>query len=116
MIIVSHSAKIAEGIQDLMKEMAPAVPIHLAGGLDDGAIGTDVNRILEALGQVEGEALLLSDIGSATMNAELAIDMYEGDKQLAFFDGPIVESAFIASVSSGNGMSLADIVGQLKQQ
>nr|WP_256442698.1 MULTISPECIES: dihydroxyacetone kinase phosphoryl donor subunit DhaM [unclassified Exiguobacterium] len=116
MIIVSHSSKIAEGIQDLMKEMAPVVPIHLAGGLEDGAIGTDVNRILTALNDVKGEALLLSDIGSATMNAELAIDMYEGDKEVAFFDGPIVESAFIASVSSGNDMSLSDIVEQLKQQ
>nr|WP_285800485.1 MULTISPECIES: dihydroxyacetone kinase phosphoryl donor subunit DhaM [unclassified Exiguobacterium] len=116
MIIVSHSSKIAEGIQDLMKEMAPVVPIHLAGGLEDGAIGTDVNRILTALNEVKGEALLLSDIGSATMNAELAIDMYEGDKEVAFFDGPIVESAFIASVSSGNDMSLSDIVEQLKQQ
>ncbi|WDH75014.1 dihydroxyacetone kinase [Exiguobacterium marinum] len=99
-----------------MKEMAPVVPIHLAGGLEDGAIGTDVNRILTALNEVKGEALLLSDIGSATMNAELAIDMYEGDKEVAFFDGPIVESAFIASVSSGNDMSLSDIVEQLKQQ
>ncbi len=99
-----------------MKEMAPIVPIHLAGGLEDGAIGTDVNRILTALNEVKGEALLLSDIGSATMNAELAIDMYEGDKEVAFFDGPIVESAFIASVSSGNDMSLSDIVEQLKQQ
>ncbi len=99
-----------------MKEMAPVVPIHLAGGLEDGAIGTDVNRILTALNDVKGEALLLSDIGSATMNAELAIDMYEGDKEVAFFDGPIVESAFIASVSSGNDMSLSDIVEQLKQQ
>ncbi|WP_275531720.1 dihydroxyacetone kinase phosphoryl donor subunit DhaM [Exiguobacterium sp. AT1b] len=116
MIIISHSAKIAEGIQDLMKEMAPSVPIHLAGGLEDGSIGTDVTRILEALDQVKGEALLLSDIGSATMNAELAIDMYEGSKEVAFFDGPIVESAFIASVSSGNDMSLTDIVEQLKQQ
>ncbi|WP_353047887.1 MULTISPECIES: dihydroxyacetone kinase phosphoryl donor subunit DhaM [unclassified Exiguobacterium] len=116
LIIVSHSSKIAEGIQDLMKEMAPVVPIHLAGGLEDGAIGTDVNRILTALNDVKGEALLLSDIGSATMNAELAIDMYEGDKEVAFFDGPIVESAFIASVSSGNDMSLSDIVEQLKQQ
>ncbi|WP_353047902.1 MULTISPECIES: dihydroxyacetone kinase phosphoryl donor subunit DhaM [unclassified Exiguobacterium] len=116
LIIVSHSSKIAEGIQDLMKEMAPVVPIHLAGGLEDGAIGTDVNRILTALNEVKGEALLLSDIGSATMNAELAIDMYEGDKEVAFFDGPIVESAFIASVSSGNDMSLSDIVEQLKQQ
>nr|WP_276312643.1 dihydroxyacetone kinase phosphoryl donor subunit DhaM [Exiguobacterium qingdaonense] len=116
MVIVSHSAKIAEGIQDLMKEMAPSVPIHLAGGLEDGAIGTDVNRILTALDHVEGEALLLSDIGSATMNAELAIDMYEGDKKVAFFDGPIVESAFIASVSSGNDMSLSDIVNQLNEQ
>ncbi|WP_024371331.1 dihydroxyacetone kinase phosphoryl donor subunit DhaM [Exiguobacterium aurantiacum] len=115
LIIVSHSAKIAEGIQDLLKEMAPTVPIHLAGGLEDGSIGTDVTRILEALEAVDKEALLLSDIGSATMNAELAIDMYEGDKDVQFYDGPIVESAFVAAVSSGNGMELEQIMEQLKQ-
>ncbi|WP_330857570.1 dihydroxyacetone kinase phosphoryl donor subunit DhaM [Exiguobacterium sp. SL-10] len=114
LIIVSHSAKIAEGIQDLMKEMAPTVPIHLASGLEDGSIGTDVTRILEAIEVVDKEALILSDIGSATMNAELAVDMYEGDKTIQFYDGPIVESAFVASVSSGNGMDVAQIVEQLK--
>ncbi len=95
--------------------MAPTVPIHLAGGLEDGSIGTDVTRILEALEAVDKEALLLSDIGSATMNAELAIDMYEGDKDVQFYDGPIVESAFVAAVSSGNGMELEQIMEQLKQ-
>ncbi|WP_371816165.1 dihydroxyacetone kinase phosphoryl donor subunit DhaM [Exiguobacterium sp. s150] len=114
--MVSHSKKIAEGIQDLLKEMAPTVPIHLAGGLEDGSIGTDVTRILEAIEAVDKEALLLSDIGSATMNAELAIDMYEGDKAVQFYDGPIVESAFVAAVSSGNGMELEQIMDQLKQE
>lgn len=96
--------------------MAPTVPIHLAGGLEDGSIGTDVTRILEAIEAVDKEALLLSDIGSATMNAELAIDMYEGDKAVQFYDGPIVESAFVAAVSSGNGMELDQIMDQLKQE
>jgi len=114
LIIVSHSAKIAEGIQDLMKEMAPSVPIHLASGLEDGSIGTDVTRILDAIEAVDKEALILSDIGSATMNAELAVDMYEGEKTVQFYDGPIVESAFVASVSAGNGMDVAQIVEQLK--
>ncbi|MFN4215504.1 dihydroxyacetone kinase phosphoryl donor subunit DhaM [Exiguobacterium sp.] len=114
--MVSHSAKIAEGIQDLLKEMAPAVPIHLAGGLEDGTIGTDVNRILEVVEQVDEAALLLSDIGSATMNAELALDLYEGDKDVQFYDGPIVESAFVAAVSAGNGMNLEQIMEQLKHE
>lgn len=96
-----------------MREMAPSVPIHLASGLEDGSIGTDVNRILEAIEHVDDQALILSDIGSATMNAELAIDMYEGDKKINFYDGPIVESAFVASVSSGNGMGIQQIIDQL---
>lgn len=94
--------------------MAPSVPIHLAGGLEDGAIGTDVNQILASIDQVDEQAIILSDIGSATMNAELALDLYEGDKTIQFFDGPIVESAFVAAVSSGNGMDITQIVEQLK--
>ncbi len=97
-----------------MKEMAPSVPIHVASGLEDGSIGTDVTRILEAIDAIENEALILTDIGSATMNAELAVDMYEGEKTIQFFDGPIVESAFVAAVSSGNGMNVSQIVDQLK--
>lgn len=97
-----------------MKEMAPSVPIHLASGLEDGSIGTDVTRILDAVEAVDKAALILSDIGSATMNAELAVDMYEGDKAIQFYDGPIVESAFVAAVSSGNGMGIDQIMEQLK--
>jgi dihydroxyacetone kinase DhaKLM complex PTS-EIIA-like component DhaM len=45
-VIVSHSAKIAEGIREMAAQMAkPGQKIVAAGGVDGGVIGTDAVRI-----------------------------------------------------------------------
>ncbi len=50
LVIVSHSWKIAEGVCDLANEMAGGNPgIIAAGGLEDGSIGTDAQRIADAI-------------------------------------------------------------------
>ena len=51
-VIVSHSGKLAEGVVDLAKMMAPDVPMAAAGGLEDGSFGTSFERILEAVNEV----------------------------------------------------------------
>ena len=38
-VIVSHSQKLAEGVVELAKIMAPAAQLEAAGGLDYGGIG-----------------------------------------------------------------------------
>ena len=49
-VIVSHSPKIAEGIRDLALEMAQGYEgLYCAAGLEDGTIGTDAVRIMEAI-------------------------------------------------------------------
>ena len=37
-VFVSHSARIAEGLVDLARQMAPSAALVAAGGTDDGAI------------------------------------------------------------------------------
>ena len=50
LVIVSHSAALAEGVVELAREMGGEdVAIEAAGGLDDGAIGTDAARVLAAV-------------------------------------------------------------------
>ena len=49
-VIVSHSCKVAEGIYDLVMQMASENEhIFPAGGLEDGSIGTDAFKIREAI-------------------------------------------------------------------
>ena len=76
LVVVSHSAKVAEGVVELASQMAGDVRIQAAGGTDDGGIGTDATLIAEAIGAAdEGDGVLvLVDLGSAVLSAQLAID------------------------------------------
>jgi len=50
LVLVSHSAAIADGLAELVAQVAgPDVPIVAAGGGPDGSFGTDGGRVLEAL-------------------------------------------------------------------
>ena len=109
-VIVSHSWKIAEGICDLAREMAQEHHgIIPAGGLDDGSIGTDAARIMNAVLEADdGEGvIILADIGSGIMSAETAIELLadEGHEVRAVIaDAPVVEGAICAAVeAAGNG-------------
>ena len=55
LVIVSHSARLAGGVAELAEQMAQGkVAIAAAGGTADGALGTSVEKILEALHAVDG--------------------------------------------------------------
>ena len=54
-VIVSHSSKLAEGVVDLTKMMAPDVPIAAAGGMEDGNFGTSFDKIYQAVEEVYSE-------------------------------------------------------------
>ena len=115
-VIVSHSGKLAEGVVDLAKMMAPDVPMAAAGGLEDGSFGTSFERILEAVNEVYSEdgVLLLMDLGSAAMTAEMVLESLEGQK-LARADCPLVEGAVVAAVNAAGGMSFDDILKELEK-
>lgn len=109
-VLVSHSEKLAEGLADVASEMAPNVRILPAGGTDAGGIGTSYEHIEEAITRArEGgqEVLVLSDLGSATMTAEAAIEACAGGVQLA--DVPFVEGAVSAAVAAQGGGDLASV-------
>ena len=115
-VIVSHSGKLAEGVVDLAKMMAPDDPMAAAGGLEDGSFGTSFERILEAVNEVYSEdgVILLMDLGSAVMTAEMVLESLEGQK-LAMADCPLVEGAVVAAVNAAGGMSFDDILKELEK-
>lgn len=114
LVIVSHSAKIAEGVVDLALQMAQGYDgIRAAGGLDSGEIGTDAARIMNAVEEVNtGDGvLILCDLGSAIMSAETAIELLDDqDIQIKIADAPLVEGAIVAAVEAFAGESLDSVL------
>jgi phosphoenolpyruvate---glycerone phosphotransferase subunit DhaM len=114
LVVVSHSAKIAEGVVELAGQMPGAVRIWAAGGAADGGIGTDATLIAEAIAAAdEGEGVLvLVDLGSAVLSAQLAIDeLVDEDTRgrVRIAEAPVVEGAFFAAVQASTGSGLEEV-------
>jgi PTS hybrid protein len=110
-VVVSHSALIAEGAVELARQMAPAVRFAAAGGMDTGGIGTSFDRIAAALAAVtspEG-TVVLCDLGSAVLTAEMAVEA-SGDPRARIADAPLVEGTVAAAVASASGAALTDVI------
>lgn len=117
-VIVSHSWKIAEGIKDLCAQVAPRASIIAAGGMEDLEIGTDAVKIMEAISEANngGGVVILADLGSGVMSAEMAIDLLEDETiDARMVDAPIVEGAVAAAVEAGCGSDI-DAVMQAAEE
>lgn len=104
-VVVSHSEKIADGAAELSAQMAPDVMILAAGGTSDGRIGTSLEKVLAALEQVSGGdgAVILTDLGSAVMTAESALEFAGDPADVVLADAPLVEGTVAASVAAQGG-------------
>ena len=118
LVIVSHSPKIAEGIKELALEMAQGyTQLYTAGGLEDGTIGTDAVRIMEAIQAADtGDGVLvMADLGSGVMSSETAIDMLDGEVNVKLADAPIVEGSIVAAVEASIGKSLDEVLAETEK-
>ncbi len=115
-VIVSHSWKISEGVCELAQEMAQGFEkLISAGGLEDGSIGTDAQRIADAIVEADtGDGVvILADIGSSIMSSETAIELLEEEGReinAVIADAPIVEGAVCAVVEAANGGSIDSVL------
>ena len=111
LVIVSHSAKLAEGVAELASQMAPDVLVLPAGGMEDGTLGTDYERVCAALEQADtGQgAVLIYDLGSARMIADLAVEGHANPLHAIVVDAPVVEGAVAAAVAAQGGADLAGV-------
>lgn len=106
LVLVSHSAKLAEGLAELAAQMAPDVAIIPAGGLaHGGGIGTDYDEVVAATQRADsgGGVVLLYDLGSAQMTAELAVETLADPSMAVVVDAPLVEGAVAAAVAAQGG-------------
>jgi PTS hybrid protein len=114
LVVVSHSAKVAEGVVEMAAQMAEGVRIRAAGGADDGGIGTDANLIAEAITAAdEGDGVLvLVDLGSAVLSAQLAIDEFVEEEtrgRVRIAEAPVVEGAVVAAIQAATGSPLDEV-------
>lgn len=113
-VIVSHSAKVAEGAADMVRQMVGAeVPLAFCGGNPAGGLGTNVEAIMAAIDRAwsdKGVAILV-DLGGAETNSEMAIEMLPADRQrkVIVCNAPIVEGSVMAATEASGGASLVDV-------
>lgn len=114
-VIVSHSAKIAEGICELAKQMGcEGQKILPAGGMSDGSIGTDTMLIFRSVLEAdEGDGVIvLADLGSAVLSTETAFEFLSEEQRsrVSIADAPVVEGAILATVQASVGAPLDEVM------
>ncbi|HWK25737.1 MAG TPA: phosphoenolpyruvate--protein phosphotransferase [Solirubrobacter sp.] len=118
LVIVSHSTELAEGVAVLAREMGGSeVAIEPAGGLEDGAIGTDAERVRAAVERIRSDdgVLVLMDLGSALMSAEFALEMLSEDGgPVKLSEAPLVEGAVAAAARARGGGSLDEVAAEAR--
>ena len=91
------------------------VGISQAGGPSDGpeALGTDAFKILSAINEVwcEDGVLLLMDVGSSVMSAEIALEMLpeRQRRKCLLSNAPLVEGAIVAALHASLGEPLQSV-------
>ena len=111
-VLVSHSALLAEGLAELLRTLAgDEVEIVAAGGGPDGDLGTDGDRVANAFAAADSGdgAIVLVDLGSAilTVNAVLS---EEPGLNVTLADAPLVEGGVAAAVTASTGATLEQVV------
>ena len=119
LVLLSHSRKIVEGTKELAEEMAREAPIFVAGGTDDGSMGSSYELIkdtIEKAFSADG-VIILYDLGSSAMTAALVLDDLDEQMRarIKLMNAPLVEGAVAAAVEINSGANLEDVEMVLKE-
>ncbi|WP_422934927.1 dihydroxyacetone kinase phosphoryl donor subunit DhaM [Sinomonas sp. P47F7] len=114
LLIVSHSARLAEGVVELAAQMAGSVPLVAAGGTDDGGVGTSFEKILSGVAEADrGEGVvIMTDLGSAVMTAESVLEFLDDEQRsrVRLADAALVEGSVAAAVAAESGAGVDAVV------
>ncbi|MDY7022461.1 MAG: dihydroxyacetone kinase phosphoryl donor subunit DhaM [Cyanobacteriota bacterium] len=116
-VLVSHSAKLAEGVAELAQQMVQNnVTIAVAAGIDDSEnpLGTDVLKIQAAIESVYTETgvVVLMDLGSAIPSTEMAVEFLTPEQQqnVKLCEAPLVEGTIAAAVQASIGADIQQVL------
>jgi dihydroxyacetone kinase phosphotransfer subunit len=120
LVLVSHSASIAEGLAELVGQVAgPDVPVVAAGGGPDDSLGTDGGKVLEAMrsAAVGSGAVVLMDLGSSVLSVRAALQELDEETRgkLEIADAPLIEGAIAAGVTASTGAAVADVAAAARE-
>ncbi|MFG2874333.1 PTS-dependent dihydroxyacetone kinase phosphotransferase subunit DhaM [Streptomyces sp. NPDC048337] len=113
-VLVSHSAAVAESVAELARGLAaggPMAPVAAAGGTTEGGLGTSAELIVAAAREVDRGAgvALLADLGSSVLTVKALLLEDELPPGSRLVDAPFVEGAVAALVAASAGAPLAAV-------
>ncbi|HEY2522344.1 MAG TPA: dihydroxyacetone kinase phosphoryl donor subunit DhaM [Streptosporangiaceae bacterium] len=118
-VLVSHSAALAEGAAELASQVAGGtVPVIPAGGTDDGGLGTSAAKVEQAIKQADRGAgvLIVPDLGSAVLTVRaLLADPDDLPGPVELVDAPFVEGVVAATVTAAAGADIAAVRGAAEE-
>src|SRR5436305_12458359 len=114
-VVVSHSRALARAAVELAGQMlhGRGPTVALAAGLDETTLGTDAVQVKEAIEPVDSPdgVVVLLDLGSALLSAELALDLLDDPPRdrVLLSPAPLVEGLLAAVVTAAAGGTTADV-------
>src|SRR3954452_20590639 len=118
LVVVSHSRALADAAVALAREMlhGSQLSIGVAAGLAATTFGTDAPAIVDAITAADdGEGVVvLMDLGSAVLSAEMALDMVDPElrDRTLLCPAPLVEGLVVAAVAAAGGASPAEVAAE----
>ena len=117
-LLASHSNKVAEGLREILVQMAPDVNIQVSGGDNEGNIGSNFEEINEIINKyaTDDGLVIFFDLGSSMLNCQMAIDMLDEEKKSkVYLSGtPIVETSVQVAVNASAGQTLEETIEYLE--
>src|SRR5437773_623502 len=117
-VVVSHSRALARAAVALAQELLHGKPVRIevAAGLDERTFGTDAVQIVAAIRSADdGQGVVvLMDLGSALLSAELALDLLDEPTRAGVLlcPAPLVEGLIVAAVAAAGGAGHAEVAAE----
>ena len=105
-VLVSHSAELAQGAAHLAAQVSGGtVTIIAAGGTDDGELGTSAAKVQRGLRLAESGlgVVVLPDLGSAVLTVRAVLEDEDPATNVVMADAPFVEGVVAATVTAAAG-------------
>jgi len=106
-VLVSHSAPLAEGAAELAAQISGGtVTIIPAGGTDDGGLGTSAAKVQRAVKLADSGAgvVIIPDLGSAVLTVRALLA-----------DAPFVEGVVAATVAAAAGGDITAVLAAAEE-
>jgi phosphoenolpyruvate---glycerone phosphotransferase subunit DhaM len=118
-VLVSHSAALAEGAAQLAAQISGGtVAIIPAGGTDDGGIGTSAAKVEHGIRLADSGAgvVILPDLGSAVLTVRaLLTEQAALPAPVELADAPFVEGVVAATVTAAAGGDIKAVLAAAEE-